>query len=161
MRLYEIDAAITALVDPETGEIMDYEAFLALNMERDKKLENMAIWYKDLCAEAKAIREEEINLAARRKANENKAERLKTFLGEMLAGQQFKTPRVALSFRSSEAVEIADEATLAKVLEAEGRTDLLTYKAPTVNKTAIKEALKNGWAIEGAEIVTRSNIQIK
>jgi hypothetical protein len=55
MTLYEIDDAILACVDPETGEIINPEALTALQMEREKKLENVALWVKDLKAEAEAI----------------------------------------------------------------------------------------------------------
>ena len=161
MRLYEINDAILSLVDPETGEIMDYEAFEALAMERDSKIENMALWYKDLVAEAKAIREEELALAARRKASENKAERLKEFLASMLGGSGFKTTRVVCTFRTSAAVEIANEESFIEAMEAIGNTEYLKYRAPEVNKTAIKDALKQGILIDGAEIVQRQNIQIK
>ena len=68
MKLYEINAALEALVDPETGELMDYDAFEALQMARDDKIEGMALWYKDMVAEAKAIKEEADTLTARRKA---------------------------------------------------------------------------------------------
>ena len=37
MTLYEIDDAILACVDPETGEIINPEALTALQMERGKK----------------------------------------------------------------------------------------------------------------------------
>ena len=54
MKLYEIDQAILALVDPETGEILDYEAFSELKMKREEKIEGMALWHKNLTAEATA-----------------------------------------------------------------------------------------------------------
>ena len=54
MNLYEIDAAITALVDPETGEISDFDAFDQLSMARDQKIENIALYYKNLVADAAA-----------------------------------------------------------------------------------------------------------
>ena len=76
MSLYHIDQAILALVDPETGEIMDGEAFDQLQMERETKLENIALWIKNLKAENAAIRQEEKALAERRKAGENKVERI-------------------------------------------------------------------------------------
>lgn len=38
MNLYEIDKAILACIDPETGELIDEEALAALQMEREKKL---------------------------------------------------------------------------------------------------------------------------
>lgn len=50
MSIYDIDAAIVSLIDAETGEVSDEEAFDALQMERDKKVENIGLWYKDLQA---------------------------------------------------------------------------------------------------------------
>lgn len=161
MKLYEIDNAILNLIDEETGEIKDYEAFERLLMAKEDKLEGMALWYKELCAEAKAIREEEIKLAARRKVAENKAESLKTYLTTMLSGDKFKTARVACSYRASESVEIQNESEfIAKMLES-GNNEYLTIKAPEINKTAIKAALKEGKEVDGAWISKKLNIQIK
>ena len=63
MTLYEIDAQLEEMleqVDPETGELLcDMEQLEALSLERDRKLENLALYIKNRDAEAKAIREEE------------------------------------------------------------------------------------------------------
>ena len=72
--LYEIDAAILAAVDQETGEILDTEKLDALQMEREAKLEGVALWVKDLKAEADAVKAEADKLTARKKALENKIE---------------------------------------------------------------------------------------
>ena len=117
MNLYNIDAAIMALVDPETGEILDYEAFAELQMEREQKLENMALWHKNLTAEAAAIKAEEDNLAARRKDLEAKAEKLKQNLIEALGGDPFKTPRVVCKFTKSQKVQIQDEAAFIRTMQ--------------------------------------------
>ena len=55
MTLYEIDSRLEALVDPETGEIADFETFEALDMERNRKLENMACWIKNMKADIDGI----------------------------------------------------------------------------------------------------------
>ena len=47
MTLYEIDSSLMSLVDEETGEILDKEAFDAVVMERDTKIENVALWVKN------------------------------------------------------------------------------------------------------------------
>ena len=159
--LYEIDATIMSLVDPETGEILDYEAFAALKMEREEKIENMALWYKDLMAEATAIKAEETNLAARRKACENKAERLKSYLSELLEGSKFKTPRVACSFRASKALQIQDETAFIQSMIESQHFEYLKYANPTVDKTAITNAIKTGQIVPGAELVEKKNISIK
>lgn len=159
--LYEIDTTIMSLVDPETGEILDYEAFAALKMEREQKIENMALWYKDLVAEAAMIKAEEASLAARRKDCESKAKRLKEYLTGLLDGEKFKTPRVACSFRTSRSVHVQDEAAFIQTMEQEQHFEYLTYAAPTINKTAITEAIKSGRIVEGAELVEKKNISIK
>ena len=161
MTIYEIDARMAELIDPETGELLDYEAFASLQMEREAKIENMALWYKDLTAEAKAIREEEKSLAERRKSAENKAERLKGYLDEALAGESYKSAKVAVSYRRSKAVEISDESAVINELESSGRGDCIYYTAPRVNKVALARLLKDGGAVPGAELVERNNIQVR
>ena len=163
MTIYEIDERMAELVDPETGELLDYEAFAALQMEREAKIENMALWYKDLTAEAKAIREEEKALAERRKSAEAKAERLKGYLDTALAGESYKSAKVAISYRKSKAVDIAEgcESTVIEELETCGRGDCIYYTAPRINKVALARLLKEGGVIPGAELVERNNIQVR
>lgn len=153
MTLYEINDQITACVDMETGEILDQEALQALELAFDEKVEGIALWIKNLLAEAKAIKEEKDNLAARQKARENKAESLKNYLAFALCGEKFKTPKVSISFRRSESVQVDDVTKL--------DDDYLKYAAPTVDKTKVKQALKAGIELQGVQLVTNQNIQIK
>ena len=54
--LYEIDKkileCITNCIDPDTGEITNSEQLEALQMERQTKLENVALYIKNLKADA-------------------------------------------------------------------------------------------------------------
>jgi len=158
MNIYEIDDAITSLVDPETGEIRDFDAFQDLQMQRGDKIENMALWVKDLDADAKALREEENALAERRRAAEGKAARLKQYLAQILSGEKFTTPRAAISWRKSAAVELDSEFLSWARVHA---MDLLRFNDPVPDKTAIKELLKSGHPVEHAQLVETQNIQIK
>ena len=159
MSIYDIDAAIISLIDTETGEVTDEEAFDALQMERGVKVENIGLYFKDLTAEAKAIKEEEASLSARRKAVENKAERLKHLLDYALNGDKFSTPRLKVSYRKSSTVELKEGFT---AWAEEHADDLLTYLEPKPNKTAIKAAIKDGRVPDDmATIETHENISIK
>lgn len=153
MNLYEINAAIMDCIDAETGEIIDEEALTALQMDFDEKTEGIALWIKNLTAEAKAIKKEKDSLNKRQKTCENKAESLKKYLSSALNGQKFATPKVAVSFRKSQSVAITD---FTKVPD-----DYLKYSEPTVNKELAKKSLKEGIKIAGLELTDNVNISIK
>ena len=104
MNIYEIDAAIIALAD-EDGDIADFEAFDALMMQRNEKIENVALWVKNLNAGVKAFKEEEDQLRKRRQAAEAKIENLKGYLDHALQGAKFETARCAVSYRKSKSIE--------------------------------------------------------
>lgn len=163
MTLYEIDKNIEALVntvDPDTGEItVDNDMLDALLMERDAKIENIACYIKNLAAEAKAIKEEEMALSARRKTTEKKAERLKDYLTYALQGEKFQTAKCAVSFRKSSAVEVDD--CFVEWAQTSGNEEFLRYKEPEVNKTAVKERLTGGEELEFARLVQNTSISIK
>ena len=158
MKLYEIDNAILDCIDLETGEVIDTERLDALQMERDAKIENVALWIKDLKAEAEAIKAEKMALAERQKVAENKAESLKNWLAYALDGQKFSTAKCAVSFRKTEKVEISDVGMIRLMKEHD---ELLTYKDPEPNKTAIKQALKDGLTVQGVQLVQNMSTIIK
>ena len=158
MTIYEIDNAILECIDLETGEIIDTEQLDKLQMERDTKLENVACWIKDLKAEAEALKNEKQALAERQRVAENKAESLKKWLAYALQGEKFKTTKCAISFRKSEAVEVTDEGLNNLMKEHD---ELLTYKAPEPNKTAIKQAIKDGLSVAGVQLVQNISTIIK
>lgn len=160
MKLYEIDQAIMACLDLETGEILDAARLDELQMERTAKLEGVACWVKNLEAEADAIEKEKKALMQREKAARNKAESLKRWLAEALQGEKLTTAKAAVSYRKSEAVEFVNQ-DLFVVWAAESHNDLLTYKQPEPNKTAIKQLLKAGGKLPGAQLVEKRNISIK
>lgn len=153
MKLYEIDQAILNCIDLETGEIIDTEQLDKLTMEREAKLENVACWIKELKAEAEALKAEKMAFAKRQQVAENKMESLKKYLAYALDGQAFKTVRASVTFRKSQAVEIAD---IYKLDE-----NYLRYKEPEADKTAIKEALKAGQTVAGATLVENTSVIIK
>lgn len=161
MNLYQIDQAILDLVDPETGEIMDWEAFDALQMERETKVENVACWYKNLVAEAAAIRQEELNLQKRRKAVEKLAETREKWLEKALDGQKFETARCSVSFRKTTKVELEDEDAVIRWAQMNNRDDVLKYVAPSVKKDELARVLKAEVEVPGAALVTGLSMGVK
>ena len=154
MSLFELCAAIANFnldIDEETGEILNAAELDALEISRDEKIENIALWIKNLKAEAEAVKKQKEAFYQREKALSNKADRLKDYLGSFLNNEKWKSDKVVLSWRRSESVEVED-----------GFNDerFITYE-PKISKTGIKEALKNGEEVPGAKIVEKQSLQIK
>lgn len=161
MKLYEIDAAILECIDTETGEICDFERLEELQIERDKKLENVALYIKQLNAEADALAAEEKALKERKAAKQAKAARYSEWLGQALEGQAFETARVRLSFRKSEQTKIEDEFAVVEYCEKNNLDHCLKYKMPEVSTAEIKKLIKAGQIIPGAVLTEKQNLQIK
>lgn len=157
MTLFEINKAILEFdyeIDEETGEILNAEALDALELARDEKIEGVGLWIKNLQAEAEAVKKEKDAMAERQRRLEKKAESLKDYLAWALQGEKFSTPRIAMSWRKSESVLIPDEALL-----DDRFVNITMIKKP--DKKLIKDTLKAGREVPGAELVTKQNLQIK
>lgn len=157
MNLYEIDNAIMSCVDYETGEILDLDYLNHLQMERNRKIENILCWIKNLESDAEQIKEEEKALGERRKAIEKKSESLRNYVSWILNGEKFKTARVEVTYRKSEAVIIDD----VKKFVGCCNDEYITFKEPEPNKTKIKSALKAGVSVPGCHLEERNNMSIK
>lgn len=151
--LYEIDFDIENCFDPETGEIFE-DRLEELQVEREKKLEGVALGYKNLMAEAEMIKAEIKSLTERQKRAEAKAEGLKGYLDRALGGAAFTTPKAQIKYRRSTALEIMDESDI-----PDEYWKVKTEKS--VDKLKIKDAMKSGIEVPGVELQEKLNISIK
>lgn len=152
MNLYEIDREILACIDYETGEILDSQRLEMLEMEKEKKIENIGLWIKNLEAEAEALKKEKDAFAAREKSAKNKADQLKKYLESALCGQKFQTTKLSISFRTSTTLEMSEN--------AEVPEQFRKYSF-VLDKTKMKESIKNGANYKGFWLQKKQNISIK
>ncbi len=158
MKLYDIYNEIANLfITDENGEVADdvMDKFAELQMAEEEKIENTTLYYKNLLADASAIKNEIDNLTARYKAKSNKAERIKTMLENYFAFTQkesFETAKCKIGFRKSSSVLITDEDAIPS-----------HYKKweYTISKSDIKKDLGANVAVTGACLQEKKNIQIK
>lgn len=153
MTIYDIDQQIADLIDPETGEVTDYAALDALTMAREDKIRQIDRARRNHLAEAFAIAEEVNRLKERQEAAEKRAESCRKLLEYALGGESYKDGTVTMYYRETEAVVVAEGATLPE--------EFLRYGKPTVNKTALGEALRGGVSVPGATIEKRRSLIIK
>ena len=162
MNLFEIEDAIANCVklegrddyiDVSTGEIIDTAALEQLEMDRDKKIRNIACWIRNLEADEKALTDQIKTFTARKNAVKNKRESLKSYLANFLNGAKWQNSEVAISWRKSESVEVSNVKELPE--------EYLKYKDPEPDKVKLKADLKAGVKIDGVCLITKENIQIK
>lgn len=161
MNIYDIDQRILELVDPDTGELLDFYAFLTLQMEREHKIESMALWVKELTATADAIKRETDTLMERKRAAERRCESLKRYLSDILQGEKFSTPRCVVSFRKSTSVQVDDTNNLVCWLEQNGYDACIKKKDPEVSKTEVGKLLKSGIAVPFARMEEKKIVGVK
>ena len=160
--LYEIDQEILECVDLETGEILDSDRLTALQMERERKLEGVALWVKDLNYEAQMVKEEADKLTARKKALDNKIASIKNWLLWALDGEKLKTPRCNVYQTHSTRLSVADEAELINAIQTLDEPErFLRFRAPELKKDEIKKAMKDGWTFIGASLEETESVVIK
>ena len=131
-------------------------------MERERKLEGVALWVKDLKAEAEAVKAEADKLTARKKALDNKIDSIKTWLLYALNGEKLKTPRCSVYQTHSTHLAVADEAGLVKFLQTlKDPERFLKFREPELRKEEIKKALKEDYEIPGAALEETEGVVIK
>lgn len=160
LSLYEINSLIAnyEMQFDEDGVWENESELDELNLAREEKIEGICLWIKNLRAEASAIKDEEKNLAERRKAKEAKADRLESYVSSNLQGKPFETSKVKVTFRKSESVEILNEDAV-----PESFLDIQVVRKPMKAeiKKRLKEAEAKGEEIPWARINTKQNMSLK
>lgn len=141
------------LVDEETGELINAEEFDNLNIIFSTKIEDCALHFRTLLSEAEAYKKEEKYFAERSDTTLRHAEKIKKYIDYSLKGEKFKSTRVNISYRKSDKLHITDDSNIPSCYFKELK--------PAVKVQELKTAIKNGLVVEGAEIITNNNIQIK
>lgn len=162
LKLYELDEQIERLLDTiysyaeaNEGEIPDEldNSLDQLQAEKESKVLDIARYIKSLKAEADAIKTEADKLHKRYKTVSNFSYRLKTYLKMHLrTGEKYKDNNTLISWRKSEAVRIIDENSIPDELCS-------IIRSPSL--TSIKNLIKSGTRIDGAELVENHNILIR
>lgn len=164
--LYRLTADALALrdkvyesLDTETGEI-DTGLSDALALKQDEvtdKIVAVAQIRRELYARIVEAKAEIARITAIKERMERAVSALeKDVLNacEALGIKRIDTNDCVISFRKSEAVEIYNEAAIPEFF-------IDTKVTKTVNKTAIKQAIRDGLQVDGARLVERQNIQFK
>lgn len=162
LRLYNIQQEYISLAEQiiDNDGLLSEEMEAALQINKDQ-LENKSQCYgfivRQLEGECDMIDNEIKRLEAMKKSRGKTVDRLKESVSkamQLYEIDKIETPTIKISFRKSESIEIEEES-----LIDEKFMTVKTTKTP--NKTAIKEAIKNGEIVLGVTLKQNQNIQFK
>ena len=154
--LYELTGIYQQIYDMDMDDETKQDTLESIDWTEDyeNKVENYIKVMKNLDADIEARKNEIDRLKKLNDADKSKKERMKTDLVtsmEVTGHEKVDTTLFKVSFRKSEAVEV-DDLLLPEAYK------VATWKA---DKKRLKEDLKNGLEILGAELVERKNLNIR
>lgn len=144
------DGNIIANVDAYRNKMLTawFDTLTGIEGEFDEKAESIAIYYKQLLAEAKMLKAEKAAIAKRQSQKEKQAESLKTYLFksmQALGRQKIDMPRAVMSLKkNAPSLVIDDEISFVEWAEEHNLDHLLKYNMPEVKKNDVKGSLQKG-----------------
>jgi hypothetical protein len=164
MNLYDISKeyrdAAEKLADMDLDEQTIADTLESISGDLEVKAQNIVFFARNMEATAASIKEAEANMAARRKAMENRAEGLRRYLLGSLqyAGiSKVECPYFKIAVQDNPpAVDVFEPALLPSEYMRQPEPP-----PPAPDKAAIKDALKAGKDVPGARLVQGKRLAIK
>lgn len=157
MNLYELSLAFQEVQNMELDPEVMQDTLDSIEDAIESKAENIAKLVRNLESDVSAYKEEEDRLKTKRQATENKVKWLKTYLEDnmKLTGKtKFKSGMFNFSIQKNPAsVNITDEKAIPE--------EFLIQQPPKVDKTSLKEILKRGIEVPGAELKQTEGLRIR
>lgn len=160
MNLYEIDQQykeLQEIIQMNDGELPEdlEEQFDKVCEDRNTKITNIIRFMRNLQSDGNKIDEEVERLEKMSSAINNKFNRLRSYLASVIGeNNKWKSPEGVISWRKADSVKIVDETLIPPAF-------IVTKEVKSVDKKLIKEAIKSGNNVPGAEIETNNHMQIK
>lgn len=157
MNLYELSLAFQDVQNMDLDPEVMKDTLDSIEDAIENKAENIAKLIRNLESDVSAYKEEEDRLKTKRQSAENKVKWLKTYLEDnmKLTGKtKFKSGMFNFAIQKNPAsVNIVDEKAIPE--------EFLIQQPPKVDKTSLKEILKRGIEVPGAELKQTEGLRIR
>lgn len=157
MNLYELSLAFQDVQNMDLDPEVMKDTLDSIEDAIESKAENIAKLIRNLESDVSAYKEEEGRLKTKRQSAENKVKWLKTYLEDnmKLTGKtKFKSGMFNFAIQKNPAsVNIVDEKAIPE--------EFLIQQPPKVDKTSLKEILKRGIEVPGAELKQTEGLRIR
>lgn len=157
MNLYELSQNYLAVQDMDLEPETLKDTLDSIEEAFEDKAENIAKWIRNLEADKKAFEEEEKRFKEKKQAADNRIKSLKLYLEDnmRLTGKtKFKAGFFSFAIQNNPpSVEVFDEALIPK--------QFLIEQPVKIDRAGIKEFLKAGEEVPGAELKHSSGLRIR
>ena len=141
-----------------------FDTLEGIEGEFDEKAENIAVYIKELEAEAKTLKAEKIAVGKRQAQKEKTAENLRKYLiNSMLVIGRNKVdmPKAVLSLKNNAPSLVVDDELSFISWAQEHNDNLLKYSMPEIKKNDVKTLCKNGEEVPFVHLECKISLTIK
>lgn len=157
MNLYELSQNYLAVQDMDLEPETLKDTLDSIEETIEDKAENIAKWIRNLEADKKAFEEEEKRFKDKKQAADNRIKSLKQYLEDnmrLIGKTKFKAGVFSFAIQNNPpSVEVFDEALIPK--------QFLITQPVKIDRAGIKELLKAGEEVPGAELKHSSGLRIR
>ena len=157
MNLYELSVSFQEVQNMELDPEVMKDTLDSIEGTLESKLENTTKVIRNRKARITALKAEENRLKKARQSEENAVKWLETYVKDslkLIGKNKYEAGMFKLSIQKNPlSVNITDENILPE--------DYLIPQPPKVDKTSLKEALKNGIEVPGAELKQTEGLRIR
>lgn len=156
----EYVSAVEKLSDMDLDEQTIADTLEGLSGELEAKATNVAMFVRNLESNAKAIKNAELHMLARRRAIESRVQRIRDYLllnMERTGISKIECPHFKIAIRENPPSVVID----ALPLIPEDYMRQPETPPPTVDKKLIAQAIKDGFNVPGAHVERTKRVEIK
>lgn len=160
------DGNIIANVDAYKNKMLTawFDTLTGIEGEFDEKAESIAVYYKQLTAEAKMLKAEKAAITKRQSQKEKQAENLKAYLlnsMQTLGRKKIDMPKAVISIKNNAPSLVVDDELNFISWAEKNNDDLLNYEMPTIRKNDVKALCKSGEEIPFVHMESKQSLNIK
>lgn len=160
------DGNIIKNVDAYRNEMLTawFDTLEGIEGEFDEKVESIAVYIKQLAAEAKALKAEKAAIAKRQSQKEKSVENLKAYLLNSMKAinrEKIDMPKAIVSIKSNAPSLIVDDEIGFIKWAQKNNDELLKYSMPEIRKNDVKTLCKSGESVPFVHMEKKVSLTIK
>lgn len=141
-----------------------FDTLEGIEGEFEEKVESIAIYYKQLTAEARMLKAEKATIATRQSQKERQIKSLETYLFNSMKAigrNKVDMPKAVVTIRNNAPSLVVDDEIKFVNWAQKNNDNLLKYEMPSIKKNDVKALCKKGEKIPFVHMESKQSLSIK